>query len=393
MSRAEPLFLQPPSLICAMGDDLASCTRRLFSTAQPDCLQRLDGYLPQGTAVLGALHRNLETLQQVPLPYRSRNNALLAALADALSAPIEDARRRHGAHRIAVVLGTSTSGIAETERAVFCPDAAGSYHYGQQEIGNGADFLRRFLRLQGPAYVVSTACSSAARAMIAGARLIRAGMVDAAVVGGADTLCRFTVRGFAALESVDAERCNPCSRHRRGINIGEGGALFLLGREPSPVRLAGCGETADAYHMSAPDPSGQGARQAMREALAQAGISAEQLDYINLHGTATPLNDAMEAAALAGIGAGAVPCSSTKPLTGHALGAAAAIEAAFCWATLADNPEALLPPHWYDGEFDPALAPIALVAPGQRATRPVRHALSNSFAFGGSNASLVFSAE
>lgn len=389
---SQPLFLSRPSLACAMGADTETCRERLFSDRPPDCLRAEPGFLPGRSPWLGRLCAGLPDLGAAPAAMRSRNNALLAALVAPLHDRIDAAMRRYGRDRLAIVIGTSTSGIAESERALLEPGQAQGFHYGQQEMGQGALFLRHWLGSSGPAYVLSTACSSSAKAVAAGARLIRAGLADLALVGGADTLCRFTVAGFDALESLSAERCNPSSRNRRGINIGEGGALFLLDREPGPVRLAGCGESADAHHMSAPDPSGAGALAAMRQALAEAGITAPDLDYINLHGTATQLNDAMEARAVHALGAAGIACSSTKPLTGHTLGAAGAIEAALCWLALAENPLNLYPPHHYDGEFDPQLPALALALPGSRAGRSLRHVLSNSFAFGGSNASLLLSA-
>jgi 3-oxoacyl-[acyl-carrier-protein] synthase-1 len=213
------------------------------------------------------------------------------------------------------------------------------------------------------------------------------------VAGGADSLCRFTVAGFAALESVSAARCNPFSRNRAGINIGEGAALFLATREPGPVRLSGWGESSDAHHMSAPEPGGAGAIAAIRAALDRAQLAPSDIGYVNLHGTATPHNDAMESRAVAATLGRETPASSTKPLTGHALGAAGAIEAGLCWLSMHGNPANALPPHWWDGAADPELPPLRFVAPGERAAAPLRHALSQSFAFGGSNAALVFSRE
>ncbi|MFL6695379.1 MAG: beta-ketoacyl synthase N-terminal-like domain-containing protein, partial [Ramlibacter sp.] len=267
------------------------------------------------------------------------------------------------------------------------------YDYAQQTMGNAAEFVAAELGLAGPAYGISTACSSGSKAIAAAARLLRAGIADAVVAGGVDALSAFTIAGFSALESVSAERCNPLSAHRRGINLGEGAALFLMGREPGPVRLAGWGESSDAHHMSAPEPQGRGAIAAMRAALDRAGLQPNAIDYVNLHGTATPQNDAMESAAVHAVLGAHVPVSSTKPLTGHTLAAAGAVEAAICWHALLDNPGGRLPPHWWDGVRDPALAPVRVAAPGESLGRPLRHVLSNSFAFGGSNACLVFARE
>lgn len=385
-----PIYLSRPGIACALGEGIAACRDALFADDRPRGLREVEGYLAGRRAALGIVDTPLPALDGLPKALRSRNNALLAAALAPLRDEVDVALRRFGAQRVAVVIGTSTSGIAESERALL--DRHGDYHYGQQEMGSPARCLATLLGSRGPAYVVSTACSSAAKALAAGARLLQAGLADVVIAGGSDSLCRFTVAGFAALDSVDAERCNPFSRNRRGINIGEGAALFLLGRDPTAVQLAGWGESADAHHMSAPEPGGTGALAAMRGALDQAKLPVQELDYINLHGTATPLNDAMESRALAALGARQVPCSSTKPLTGHALGAAGAIEAALCWMVLADNPQQMLPPHWNDGVADPELPALALVAPGQHARRVPRHVLSNSFAFGGSNASLLLSA-
>jgi len=291
------------------------------------------------------------------------------------------------------VIGGSTSGLREGEAAVQALRRRGQwpddYVYEQQELGASSTFLAWTLGTAGPAHVISTACSSGAKALASAARLLQANLADVVIAGGADTLCRFTVAGFMALESVSAARCNPLSRNRCGINLGEGAALFVVSREPGPVRLAGWGETSDAHHISSPDPAARGAIDAIGQALARAGVAASAIDYVNLHGTATPQNDAMESLAIAQTLGAEVPVSSTKPLTGHALGAAGAIEAAFGWLTLVDNPTGLLPPHWWDSQSDPTLATLRVASPGERLGRPLQHVLSNSFAFGGSNASLV----
>ncbi len=225
-------------------------------------------------------------------------------------------------------------------------------------------------------------------------------MCDAVICGGVDSLCRLTLNGFSALEAVAAERCQPFSVNRHGINIGEGAALFLMTREvlsgaATPITLLGGGASSDAHHISAPQPEGLGAQAAMTKALAAAGISADQVDYLNLHGTATSHNDAMESQAVQAIFPDGVPCSSSKPMVGHCLGAAGALEAAFCWLTLsAYNPQQLLPPHLWDGQADPALPALNLLAPGtQLSNNRPRRLMSNSFAFGGNNISLLLGEE
>jgi 3-oxoacyl-[acyl-carrier-protein] synthase-1 len=259
-----------------------------------------------------------------------------------------------------------------------------------------ATFLADWLGLSGPAYCLSTACTSSARALLSAHRLLQQGPCDAVLCGGVDSLCRLTLNGFSALEAVSAERCNPFSFNRQGINIGEGAALFLMTkelmtREQTSIALLGGGASSDAYHISAPQPQGLGAQQAMRKALAAAGVTAEQIDYLNLHGTATAHNDAMESLAVQALFPQGVPCSSTKPLTGHALGAAGALEAAFCWLSLSPyNSDNLLPPHLWDGQAEDRLPHLQLVAQGTRlAHKPQRRLMSNSFAFGGNNLSLI----
>jgi 3-oxoacyl-[acyl-carrier-protein] synthase-1 len=246
----------------------------------------------------------------------------------------------------------------------------------------------------GPAYVHSSACASSAKALASAARLILTNICDVVVAGGVDSLCSFTVAGFTALESVSTRRCNPLSRNRDGINIGEGAALFLMSREPAEISLRGWGESSDGYHVSSPDPKGVGARRAMEQALARAGVTAAEIDYINLHGTATLQNDAMEARVVHALFGDRVAVSSTKPMTGHALGAAGAIEAALCWLAMqGDNPSGRLPPHLWDGEHDPALPVLQLAERGSTIGRHLRWSVSNSFAFGGANATLVMRRE
>ncbi|MES2018972.1 MAG: beta-ketoacyl-ACP synthase [Pseudomonadota bacterium] len=386
------LFLNECGIVCALGETHAEISRRLYAGDTGVALSTQ--WSPGRELPLGCVTSELPDGAALPLAERSRNNQLaLAALAQ-IRPQVDAAIARYGAHRVGVVIGTSTSGIAETESAIRAHAEHGelpaSFHYAQQEMASPATMLARELKLVGPAYVHSAACASGAKALVSAARLIRMGMADAVVCGGVDTLCAFTVAGFSALESVSAQRCNPLSGNRNGINIGEGAALFLMTREPAAVALCGWGEASDGHHMSAPDPNGSGARIAIAEALARAGIAAEQIDYINLHGTATIQNDAMESRVVADLFGAGVAVSSTKALTGHALGAAAALEAAFCWLAMQDqNVEGQLPAHLWDGVADPLLPHLNTVAPGARLGRRLDWALSNSFAFGGSNAALV----
>ena len=215
-------------------------------------------------------------------------------------------------------------GIAEGEAALAAYRRDGrwpdSFHYRQQETGNIGLFVARALGLKGPAYTIATACSSSGKIFASARRLIRAGMADAVVVGGTDTLCGMTLAGFGALEALSATRCNPFSVNRDGITIGEGAAAFLLSREPGPIEVLGVGETSDAHHPSAPDPEGRGARAAVEIALREGGLKPADIAYVNMHGTATPLNDAMESRVIAGLFGDEMPCGSTKGMTGHMLG-------------------------------------------------------------------------
>jgi 3-oxoacyl-[acyl-carrier-protein] synthase-1 len=388
-------YLQAPGVLCAAGADLAALRVAVFA-AEPSGVHETAAVWPGHALHLGAVETALPDVSGLPVAQRSRNNALLLAALAQIRPQVDAALARFCAARIGVVLGTSTSGVAESERAIAALARHGElpvgFHVEQQELGSPALMLAGRLGLGGPAYVVSTACSSGAKALASAARLLRSGQCDAVLCGGVDALCAMTVAGFTALDSVDPARCRPLAADRAGINIGEGAALFLMSAEPAPVRLSGWGESSDAHHISAPEPGGRGALAAMRAALDRAALAPADIDYLNLHGTATPQNDAMESAAVAALFGPGLPCSSTKPLTGHALGAAGALEAAIAWLCLADNPEGRLPVHHLGGERDAALPAITLVEPGRRLGRAPRHVMSNSFAFGGNNASLILSA-
>jgi 3-oxoacyl-[acyl-carrier-protein] synthase-1 len=311
---------------------------------------------------------------------------------------VDVAIQRYGRDRVGVVMGSSTSGIEEGEDAVRSL-AEGSglperYAYSQQQMGTVSEVISRVLDVRGPSYTISTACSSSAKIFRAADNLIQAGLCDCVVAGGFDSLCKLTTNGFSALELVSDEITNPFSKNRKGITIGEGGAIFLLERrdkgqvQEDAVYVGGVGESSDAYHISSPDPTAAGAVTAIRAALSQASVRPEEIGYINLHGTGTPHNDSMEALAIRQVFSEAVPCSSTKPLVGHMLGASGATEAAFCWMVLRDSARRL-PPHLFDGVVDPALPPLHFAGKDARGAGPLRYALSNSFGFGGSNCAVV----
>jgi 3-oxoacyl-[acyl-carrier-protein] synthase-1 len=329
--------------------------------------------------------------------YDCRNNRLaqLGLEQDGFAGKVREAIARYGRNRIGVFLGTSTSGILSTEVAYRNRDPAtgklpSEHHY--RETHNSysvADFVRQYFGLEGPATVVSTACSSSAKVFATAQRMIQIDLIDAAVVGGVDSLCLTTLYGFGSLQLVSANPCKPFDARRDGISAGEGAAFALLERTETQrlgdILLSGIGETSDAYHMSSPHPEGLGARNAMAAALATAGLQPADIDYINLHGTATPSNDSAEDAAVTALFGAATPCSSTKGHTGHTLGAAGGIEAVIC--ALALN-EGFMPGGIGTEVLDPRLGCNYLL---QTVDKPLRHVLSNSFGFGGSNCSLVFS--
>ncbi|MDB5776033.1 MAG: 3-oxoacyl-ACP synthase [Herbaspirillum sp.] len=390
------IYLNRLGMLCAIGADHDAIAAAMFAGRSGLSLD--SRHLPELALPLGSIAQPdsaLPTADHLPLRERSRNSRLaLAALAQIRPA-VDAAIAHYGPDRVGVVIGASTSGIAEAEAAMRRYRADGrlppDFHYGQQELGSPAAALALTLGIGGPAYTHSSACASSAKAMASAARLLNMGLCDAIVTGGVDTLSAFTIAGFHALESVSRTRCQPLSANRNGINIGEGAALFLMSRDEATVALRGWGESSDAHHISAPDPSGHGATLAIRQALQRAGVEAAEIDYINLHGTATRQNDAMECAVVDALFGARVAVSSTKPLTGHALGAASAIEAGLCWLAMQDrNPQGALPPHLWDGAADPELPVLNIVTPGQRLGRPLRLALSNSFAFGGANAALIF---
>lgn len=380
-------------IVNALGGDRAGVLANLLAGHAPGMVRR-GGWIPGRDVSVGEVDAPLPPWPAHLPEHHSRNNRLLLAAYAQIADAAQAAIARCGRERVAVVIGSSTSGIREGEAAVAAvargePCPAG-YDYRQQEIGAPAAALAACLELDGIAYTVSTACSSSAKAFASARNLLDLDLCDAVLVGGVDSLCGLTVNGFLALESIAAGRCNPFSVNRDGIVIGEAAALFLLTRESAPIALLGVGESADAHHISAPHPQGEGAEAAMRAALADAGLEPQAIDYINLHGTATPKNDAMESLAVARVFGADLACSSTKSLTGHTLGAAGATEVGLCWLLLsADNRDALLPAQCWDGEVDPELAGIGLLKRGRLIGPGARRFLSNSFAFGGSNCAVI----
>jgi 3-oxoacyl-[acyl-carrier-protein] synthase I len=331
--------------------------------------------------------------------YDCRNNrmAQLAIELDGFAGAVAQARSRYGAARIGVFIGTSTSGILETELAYHDREPAtgalpSRFRYAEtHNTFSVADFVRRYLGLQGPAFVVSSACSSSAKVLGNAARMIAAGICDAAVTGGVDTLCLTTLYGFNSLELTSRGPCRPFDGQRDGISIGEGAGFALLERVDartgaSAKLLLGVGDSCDAHHMSTPHPDGLGARLAMQRALASADLAPADIDYVNLHGTGTRTNDAAEDRAISSLFDAATPCSSTKGATGHLLGAAGITEIIISLLAIEHG---LMPGSPHTRQVDPAMHCNYLLEP--RPAR-VRRVLSNSFGFGGSNCSVVLGA-
>jgi len=352
---------------------------------------RLDTYIGEVAGV------DTQSLPPALRTYDCRNNRLaeLALRQDGFLAVVADTAARWGRNRIGVFIGTSTSGILQTElayreRATDTGELPAAFHYGATHNSfSVADYVRRRCELLGPAAAVSCACASSAKVFASAQRMIESGLIDAAVVGGVDSLCLTTLYGFHSLQLTSRLPCRPFDRLRDGISIGEAAAFVVLERVAAApaadaVLLLGVGESSDAHHISAPHPEGLGARLAMQAALSSAGLEPEAIDYVNLHGTATPSNDRSESQAVTTVFGGAVACSSTKGATGHTLGAAGALEAVICAISLRAG---LLPGGTNTRDVDPLLTAHYLT---ENRRYPARRVLSNSFGFGGANCSLIF---
>lgn len=391
-------WLGTPGIVCALGDDIADINVALHA-GNTAGMRQLDGWVDGRSLTLGAFTGAAAPLPDWLAPHHdSRNNRLLLRAAQQIEASLRAAIDRYGPHRVAIVLGTSTSGVNENAGAFSHLAQQGhwpqEYDYRRQVLSAPSSFLAAWLGTTGPAYTLSTACTSSARALLSARSLLDMDLCDAVICGGADTLCRMTINGFASLDAIADDLCSPFSVHRRGINIGEAAVLFLMERSPGngpSASLLGGGASSDAWHMSSPEPQGAGAIQAMQDALNDAQLAASEISWVNLHGTGTPHNDAMESRAMDTIFSQGVPCASTKPLTGHALGAAGVLEAALAWITLTrPGTHNALPPHVWDACPDPALPALDFSTPKHCfSTQRPRIVMSNSFAFGGNNISLI----
>lgn len=392
-----PLAITEYTVTSALGSGLSAHMEKLLAgtTGLAPCTF-------DSAAALATWAGEVVGLADVVLPdtlskFDCRNNRLawLGLAQDGFRDAVATAAARYGADRVAVFIGTSTSGIHQTELAYRELDLAADaeprlpdwYCYeGTHNTYSIAEFVRLALGLRGMGAAISTACSSSAKVFASAHRAMAAGFCDAAVVGGVDSLCLTTLHGFHALQLVAGDICRPCDADREGLSIGEAAGFALLQpaqTDDGAARLLGYGESSDAYHMSSPHPEGDGAAQAMGQALQRAGLSAADIDYINLHGTGTRTNDLVESMAVERLFAGETPCSSTKGFTGHTLGAAGIVEAVIALLSMEHG---FLPASLNLRQLDPQIA-VNIVT--QTARKPVSRVLSNSFGFGGSNCSLV----
>lgn len=381
-------------IICALGNGREEVLSNALKGSQ-EGLRLIPGLALGEPRYFGEVQAELPPIDPSLSKYDCRNNRILLEAYKQIESEVQTLIQTLGASRVGVVLGSSTSGIREVEDALETKMRTGDYppdYYDyKQEIGTVAEFLANYLQLTNVAITVSTACSSSGKVYYTGRSLIESGICDAVLVGGVDSLCRLTANGFSALGAMSQGRCNPFSLNREGINIGEGAALFILSKQEAEISLKGVGESSDAHHISAPHPEGLGAELAMKQALLDAGLEATDISYLNLHGTGTPQNDLTESLAVHRIFGSELPCSSTKALTGHTLGAAGAVESGLCWLALSKkNPERHILPHIWDQVVDEALQPLNLVRPGTvLKNEGPDNFISNSFAFGGSNVSVI----
>ena len=388
----DPIYLNDLGIVCAIGAGKDAVWNAVVDG--PVCGIRkteIDGT----PYVVGSVPPEYHP-ETAPPPYNNRLHAIELQALREIETTVATAVERYGPHRVAVLVGSTDN---ESEFSLGSLDYRlknGRYPEGYRLEYQQADFPARFVAdhfgLSGPVMAIATACSSSAGAIINAREMLRAGFCDAAIVGGADIVSRTVLFGFDALEILSHERCQPFSRNRNGINLGEGAAFFVMSRErltAGSIGVLGVGESSDAYHMTAPDPTGAGAVIAMRRALDDAGLQPEDIDYLNLHGTGTKMNDAMESAAVANVFFTPPPAGSTKSLTGHTLGAAGALELGICWLALGErNLEKRIPPHVWDGNRDETLPKLDLVDRPRYAER-LSVCSSNSFAFGGSNVNIV----
>lgn len=379
------IYINACGTISSIGNDILSMYKNALNPEN-------NFLIPDDTIIKGKkfyFAKVKTALEQIKnTKYNIRANRLLLNCVSQIKSEIDNAIKKYGQKRVGVVIGTTNSGVDEYA-------LTGNIDYSQ--IGNPAGFLHNYLDLKGYYSGVSCACTSGTKAFSSAKKLLENDICDAVITGATDALCKLPSYGFHSLEVLSNEPCNPFSKNRKGINIGEGAAIFLLEKEKSSSCLASIvsiGETSDAYHCATPDPEGVEAAAAMQTALDEAGLKYSDIDYINLHGTATLTNDLMEANAVYKIFKNNVAVSSTKSLTGHCLGACAAVETALCLGIINKNinKEGFLLPHKFDGAYDDTLPRLNLVKYGQK-VQNIKYIMNNSFGFGGSNTSMIICRE
>ena len=373
------VILQDLGFVCALGlthDEIVKNARHGDTSGMFRIMPTVAG----NPVPFGAV--NIETTQHI------RCYDLLLAALKQIEPAISKLKSDYELKRIGMVIGASNTGIHEAQqhinKALETGELPADFSLSEIELHSPTAFLREKTGFTGPAYTVSTACSSSAKVFQDAMDLIEQDICDAVLVGGVDARCDFALNGFDALSALSYKHTNPMSKNREGINLGEGAALFIMTRGTDGIKLLGVGESSDAYHLTSPDPSGAGAISAMRMALNNAGLSPDKIDFINMHGTGTVANDAMESLAINTVFGENTLCASTKPLTGHTLGAAGAISAALSWLMIKHQ---FVIPHIFDGEYATDCAKINLATTESR--QNVNRVLCNAFAFGGSNASII----
>jgi len=385
------VYMSSPALVCCAGRNKNELYESCLSGNQSGFVMRESfsgGKFPVGRISWDLPKVDLPELGDPSFAGDTRIIRIINAALDQLAPAVEKAVSRYGRENIGVCLGSCDNGSEASfiaHNALFEKNAfPKDYDLRFQSASFPAEFISRRFGIDGPVFTIATACASGASAIVRGAEMIRAGLCGAVIAGGADIVSETVFSGFLSLEAVSDSLSNPFSKNRRGINLGEGAAFFLLdSQEISGVELLGTGESSDAFHMTAPGTDGAGPIKAMKSALLDAGLKSGQIDYVNLHGTGTELNDKAEALAMKTVFGAETPASSTKPITGHTLGAAGALEAAICWMVLTEKRG--LPVHCWDGVKDEDL-PFTPSVSGQKAPSIC---MSNSFAFGGCNVSLI----
>lgn len=373
------VVLQDLGFVCALGvtqDEIVKNAKLGDTSGMFRAMPKVaDTVIPFGSV-------NIETTQQI------RCYDLLIAALKQIETSVLKLKSDYALDRLGIVIGASNTGIHEAQQHINKALETGclpeEFSLSEIELYSPTAFLREKTGFKGPAYTVSTACSSSAKVFQDAKDLIEKDICDAVLVGGVDARCDFALNGFNALSALSYKHTNSMSQNREGINLGEAAALFVMVKGNEGIKLLGVGESSDAYHLTSPDPTGAGAISSMHMALDKAGLKPEQIDFINMHGTGTIANDAMESLAINSVFGTDTLCASTKPLTGHTLGAAGAVSTALSWLMIKHQ---FVIPHVFDGEYATDCAKIKLATKQEQ--QNINAVLCNAFAFGGSNASVI----